>query len=213
MSFQPSLHLLNWDFVLSVSIKENEAAADVTAFVSYSACRWWWKRRLSSAWRHTLDWTSKICAVHVGTYTCILHILPWAEDIKPRPWESVHHCSVRRKNWRLTWRQLRISVEILVHEGAREPTATTCFLNHLFMHLLDNRRPQGCKHRGVKRRVAVAPPIAVKEHSRVHLLPRSCKLFLIKGSWCSASCRVIYIAASACAYRALTAAQIQLKTM
>lgn len=34
-SFHPSLHLLNWDFVPSVSINENEAAADVTAFVSY----------------------------------------------------------------------------------------------------------------------------------------------------------------------------------
>lgn len=35
MSFHPSLHLLNWDFVLSVYINENEAAVDVTAFVSY----------------------------------------------------------------------------------------------------------------------------------------------------------------------------------
>lgn len=33
MSFPPSLYLLNWDVVFSVSINENEAA--VTAFVSY----------------------------------------------------------------------------------------------------------------------------------------------------------------------------------
>lgn len=130
MSFHSSLHLLNWDFVLSVSIKENESAVNVTAFVSYSACRWLWKRCWRSAWRHTLDWTSKVCAVHVGMYTCILHILPRAEDIKPRPWERVHHCGARKKNWRWTWRQPRISLEISVHEGAGEPAATTC--HHLF---------------------------------------------------------------------------------
>lgn len=152
----------------------------VTAFVSYSACRWWWKRRLRSAWRHTLDWTSKICAVHAGTHTCILHILPWAEDIKPRPWESVHHCGVR-KNWRLTWESQSRYWRMKVHEDPPLPPATTCFLNHLLMHHLDTRRPQGCKHRGVNRKVAVAPPIAVKEPSRVHLLPRSCKLVLMKG--------------------------------
>lgn len=35
MSFPPSLYLLNWDFVFSASINENEAAVDVTAFISY----------------------------------------------------------------------------------------------------------------------------------------------------------------------------------
>lgn len=177
MSFHPSLHLLNWDFVLSVSIKENEAAVDVTAFVSYSACRWWWKRRLRSAWRHTLDWTRKMCAVHVGTYTCCYEQRTLNQD----PGRVCTTVASGRRTGDLhggSWGSQSRYWCMKVHETPPPPP-----VHHLVMHHLDTRRPQGCKHRGVKRRGAVAPPIAVKEvHSRVHLLPRSCKLFLARGA-------------------------------
>lgn len=198
MSFHPSLHLLNWDFVLSVSIKENEAAVDVTAFVSCSVCRWWWKHCLRSAEdTHARLNKQNLCSAHWDLNMYSPHIAM----SRGHQTKTMGECAP-------LWRQ---EEELKTRQQDDWPTwpATTCFLIHVFMHHLDTRRPQGCKHRGVKGWVAVAPAIPVKERSRVFLLPRSCKLFLIKGSWRAALCRYIYIAVSAPAYKALTAAQIQ----